>query len=227
MKLLGIETSTRTCSVAVSSDENIFSALTVYGSRRPSDHLMVGVERCLETAGFQAEELDAIAVGVGPGSFTGIRVGVTAAKSLAYALSKPAVAVSSLDVLAANVAGAGLPLWVVVDARKEKLYAALYEKDAGQVMQRQGDEKLLAFDQLVPLMQGDVLVLGDAHVRYAERFRAALGARYHILPPHLWVPQAAAVCRLAREQLLQGKTVAAHQLVPNYLFSSESDIAGW
>ena len=234
LKLLGLDTSTRACAVAVSDGPQVMAAMAVAGRDRPSDHLMAAIEQCLRLAGIEAAALDGIVVSAGPGSFTGIRVGVTAAKTLAYALGKPVIPVSSLDVLAANVPCPRWPLWVIVDARKEKLYAAQYAQDAQDAAsadgaglpRRVGAEQLVTIDQLLPQLQGDVLLLGDALVRYGEVLRAALGARAHPLPPSLWVPCGAAVCALGLAAFAEYATVAPHALVPRYLFSQDSDITG-
>lgn len=227
MKLLGIETSTRACSVAVGGGERILATMNVVGCDRPSDHLMTCLKQCLEVAGLTVDALDAVAVSVGPGSFTGIRVGVTAAKTLAFTLKKPVVPVSSLDVLAANVPAPGLPLWVLVDARKEKLYAACYEPVLNGVPHRVGHEQLIVPGELWPQMQDECLVLGDALVRYGAVLAAALGDKAHCLPPALWVPQASAVCRLGAATFAAGMSVEPHRVTPNYLYSKESDIVGW
>lgn len=226
MKLLGIETSTRACSVAVCEGETLLAEMTVAGKDRPSDHLMAGIEQCLAAAGVAAGDLDGIAVSAGPGSFTGIRIGVTVAKTLAYTLGKPVTTVSSLDVLAANVPAPRWPLWVFVDARKEKLYAARYEIGENKWPMRIGEEQLVTLERLLPQVIGEVMILGDGLVRYGAAIRDALGARGHSLPPALWVPRASAVCRLASAP---GTAPAddPHALVPRYLFSKESDVTGW
>ena len=213
--------------MAISDGETVVAAMTIAGRDRPSDQLMPCVERCLQMAGWTAADLEGLAVSAGPGSFTGIRVGVTAAKTLAYTLKKPIVPVSSLDVLAANVPAPRWPLWVIVDARKEKLYAARYELPMNGLLHRAGRELLVALEQLLPQMTGEVAVLGDGLVRYGEAIRAALGERGHYLPEALWVPQASAVCRLGARAFADGGAVELHALNPHYLYSNESDITGW
>ncbi len=225
MKYLGLETSTRACSVAVSDEATLLAEMTVAGQDRPSDQMMPAVQQVLAAAGLVLADLDGVAVSAGPGSFTGIRVGVTAAKTLAYTLGKPVTAVSSLDVLAANVPAPRWPLWVLVDARKEKLYAARYEISENEWPSRAGEEQLVALDQLLPQLTGEVVILGDGLVRYGAAIQQALGARCHPLPPALWVPRASAVCRLAAQYPVPAPDV--HALAPHYLFSKESDITGW
>lgn len=225
MKYLGLETSTRACSVAVSDEAALLAEMTVAGQDRPSDHLMIAVQQVLAAAGLALADLDGVAVSAGPGSFTGLRVGVTAAKTLAYTLGKPVTAVSSLDVLAANVPAPRWPLWVLVDARKEKLYAARYEGSDDGWPARTGEEQLVTLEQLLPQLTGEIAILGDGLVRYGAAIQQALGARCHPLPPALWVPRAAAVCRLAAQHPAPAPDV--HALAPHYLYSKESDISGW
>ena len=229
MIVLGLETSTRACSVAVSDGAGLLATMTVLGHERPSDQLLASVERCLQVAGLAVSAVEGIAVSAGPGSFTGLRIGVTAAKTLAYVLGRPVVAVSSLDVLAANVPAPRWPLWVLVDARKEKLYAARYEvgPDGEGLPCRQGPEQLITLDRLLPQLTGELLLLGDALIRYGAQLLAAPGAQCHVLPPALWMPQAATVCRLGALALAQGTAGDPHALAPRYLYSKESDITGW
>ncbi|MBI4226935.1 MAG: tRNA (adenosine(37)-N6)-threonylcarbamoyltransferase complex dimerization subunit type 1 TsaB [Candidatus Omnitrophica bacterium] len=240
MKILGLETSTRACSVAVSDGAVLLAEMTVAGRDRPSDQLMAAVQQVLAAAGLALADLDGIAVSAGPGSFTGIRVGVTAAKTLAYTLGKPVTAVSSLDVLAANVPAPRWPvaaasgsccttpsrsLWVLVDARKDKVYAARYESFSDGWPTRVGEEQLVALEQLMPQLTGEFALLGDGLVRYGAAIQQATGDRGHPLPPALWVPRASAVCRLAAWHPTPAPDV--HALAPHYLYSKESDISGW
>src|SRR3989338_5004865 len=111
MKWLGMDTSTRACSVAVSDGAVVLAEITIAGRDRPSDHLMTSVQQVLAAPGPRFAVLEVGAVSGGPGSFTGLRVGVTAAKTLADTLGKPVTAVSSLDVLAANVPAPRRPFW--------------------------------------------------------------------------------------------------------------------
>ncbi len=225
MKRLGMDTSTRACSVAVSDGAVVLAEITIAGRDRPSDQLMTSVQQVLAAAGLTLADLDGVAVSAGPGSFTGLRVGVTAAKTLAYTLGKPVTAVSSLDVLAANVPAPRWPFWVLVDARKDKLYAARYEGSADDgAPVRVGDEQLVTLEQLVPQLTGEVAILGDGLVRYGAAIQQALGVRNHPLPPALWVPRASAVCRLAASA---APAPDVHALVPRYLYSKESDVTGW
>lgn len=226
MKRLGIDTSTRTCSVAICDDATLLAEMTVAGKDRPSDRLMTSIEQCLAVAGLASGDLDGIAIGAGPGSFTGIRIGVTVAKTLAYTLRKPVTAVSSLDAAAANVPASRWPLWVVVDARKEKLYAARYEIGPDGWPVRVDEEQLLPLEKLLPQLTGEIAILGDGLVRYGPAIREALGARGHELPSALWAPRASAVCRLAAATDAKPAT-DPHALVPRYLFSKESDVTGW
>lgn len=227
MILLGLETSTRACSVAISDGAVPRVQMTVAASARPSDHLHQAITRCLQSAGLTIQAVEGIAVSAGPGSFTGLRVGVTAAKTLAYTLEKPIVPVSSMDVLAANVPAPRWPLWVLVDARKEKVYAARYAVGADGLPAREGPEQLVTLEQLLPQLADEVLLMGDALVRYGPPIREHLGGRGHPLPPELWIPSAASVCRLGAHAFAAGQGAAPHQVTPNYLFSRNSDITGW
>lgn len=141
MKILGLDTSTTTASIAVLDGDRVLATATRNTHRRTSD-VLVAVDETCRTAGVTAHELDAIAVGAGPGSFTGLRIGMATGKGIAFATGRPLWAVSSLAALALEAPGDGV-IVAVLDARKGEIFAGTFDKRGGAVTSL-GPERVLA-----------------------------------------------------------------------------------
>jgi tRNA threonylcarbamoyladenosine biosynthesis protein TsaB len=141
LKVLGLDTSTTTASIAVLDGDRVLATATRNTHRRTSD-VLVAVDEACRTAGVTAHELDAIAVGAGPGSFTGLRIGMATGKGIAFATGRPLWAVSSLAALALEAPGDGV-IVAVLDARKGEIFAGTFDKRGGAVTSL-GPERVLA-----------------------------------------------------------------------------------
>ena len=225
MKWLAVETSSLFFSVAVSDGEKVLACLQKEGLGRPSTLLSDLIEEALKQTGLTLPQVDAFAVSAGPGSFTGLRVGVMTVKTLAWALRKPVLPVSSLEVAAQNIAVSPKDVLVYVDARKGKIYAALFSPDGKGGLRRAGPDALLPPEEPLRRLTRPAAVLGDGLNKYGALLSAA-GAAADPVPAELWVPRADSLCRLAARQWPEGKVDDPHRLVPQYLYSQESDITG-
>lgn len=216
MRLLAVETSTLAGGVALLDGDRLRGECVLDVTATHSERLMPAIDRLLADAGWRPESLGGLAVAVGPGSFTGLRIGLAAVKGLALALGLPIAAVPTLDAMAAALPFAALPVCPVLDARKGEVYACLYRWD-GQTMHREWDYLALAPDALAARLAEPVIVLGDGtplvhspHVRLA--------------PAHRRVPSPAAVGSLGLARLAAGRSVPAADLVPIYLRPSEAEL---
>ena len=126
MYILGIETSTKTGSVAIVSEDGVIAQYSLNIEVTHSERLMSTVDRVLTDTGFQIADMDGYAVAIGPGSFTGLRIGLAAVKGLALVTGKPVAAVPTLKALAWNLPYAAYPVCPMLDARKNEVYAATY-----------------------------------------------------------------------------------------------------
>ena len=231
MKLLGVETSSPVFSVAVSDGPNILSCLKIGGMGRPSALLTEMIKEVLAHAGLELAQVDGFAISIGPGSFTGLRVGVTTVKTLSWALKKSVLPVSSLEAIAhnASVHGSVVPF---VDARKGKVYTALFSRDSsGAVKRLTEDLLLLPADALKKIarkkaIKVKTLLMGDGIRRYADLL-SALKEKVDLAPEPFWIPCAESICRIAAGSWPKGVVDDPHRLVPQYLYSKESDITGW
>ena len=218
MKILALETSAKAVSAAVSEDGRILAAGYQDTGLTHSRTLMPIVEGLLKNTGLDASSLDAIAVSVGPGSFTGIRIGVSAAKGLAFALEKPCVPVSTLAAMARNAAFAGGLLICAMDARRKQVYNALFASD-GAAITRLTPDRAIALADLAGELRDDPrpkTVLGDGAVLCRDALREA-GIACRLAPPHLVMQNAVSVALEAEELARAGGLVSAQALLPVYL----------
>ena len=227
MKLLGVETSSPIFSVALCDGEQVLSCLKVGALKRPSLLLSDLVEKAALYAGVKLKDLDGFAVSIGPGSFTGLRVGVMTVKTLAWALKKPVLPVSSLEVIAQNLIPSSVPVCPFLDARKGKVYAALFSPDEAGGLRRVGPDRLLLPEDLLQKLEPRTILVGDALQRYAPLLSSLNGHRFTPAPLCSGVPSAEHLCRIAVRRWPDDLVDDPHRLVPQYLYSQESDITGW
>lgn len=225
VRILAIDTSTWVCTVALVRAGAVLGA---HLERVASNHagvLPALVERVLAETGERLEPGDAVAVAIGPGSFTGLRISLSFAKGLAFAGGLRVVGVPTLDALALAAPAWDGRLCTVLDARKQEVYAALYERDGDGIVRVGGPRTLAATRLAAALGDAPCTFIGDAVEAYGDVFRQALGARARLLSPADHPPQAWAVARLAAGRLAAtpaGDDLTA--LVPDYLRPPEAEL---
>lgn len=225
MKILSIDTSSASGSIALLEDRSVLSEWSVKETGTHSNWLQGAIKSHLESAGCPVSSIDLFAIDVGPGSFTGLRIGISTIKGLAWPLCKKVVGVSTLASLAMNVLYSCRMVCPVLDARKGEVYAALYDTAPGMprpVMQ----EAAMKPEALVKEIAGrnltdDVLLVGSGAAVYSELFSESLpGAA--IAPEHLWQIRASNVGLIAYD--MQERAVSPQELTPVYLRKSEAEI---
>jgi tRNA threonylcarbamoyladenosine biosynthesis protein TsaB len=215
MNLLALETATECCSVALSCDGR-FIARSEYAPRRHAELLLPMCEQVLAEAGISRRQLDAIAVGRGPGAFTGVRLAISAAQGMALALDLPVIPVSSLAALALDAPDNRYPILTVIDARMGEVYAGLFERSSDGLVAAIGAETVGGADQLSLPRAGPWNVIGTGW----DTYRETLLDRMEIAPasPHgQRYPQALGVVRIAARELAAGNGLAAEFAMPIYL----------
>jgi tRNA threonylcarbamoyladenosine biosynthesis protein TsaB len=222
--VLGIDTATPVTSVAVGSQKGTLASIAVRNDRAHAELLVPMVRQALEHAGLDGTELDGIAVGTGPGLFTGLRVGVSSAKAMAQVWDLPMVAVSSLEVLAFACRHARRAICAAIDGRRGELFTATYRPARGGV-ERLGDDRVLRPDELAAELRAlgePVLVVGDGALRHAETFARA-GEAVELAGPERAVPSADALVQLALPRLEGGSTTEPLEVRPIYLRRPDVD----
>ncbi|MBI4609850.1 MAG: tRNA (adenosine(37)-N6)-threonylcarbamoyltransferase complex dimerization subunit type 1 TsaB [Candidatus Rokubacteria bacterium] len=223
MKILAIETSTLAGSAALLDGEQLVGEYTLNVRTTHSERLLTAVDRLLQDAGWTPATLEGLAVSIGPGSFTGLRIGVSTVKGLAFSLGIPAAAVSTLEALAWQLPFARHPVCPVLDARKGEVYAALFRwEDAGLV--RDWEDQALAPDDLCARLSGPTIFVGDGITSYGTLFGERLGARAIFAPAARRLPSAACVGQLGLARLRTGEGVDPVALAPRYLRPSEAEL---
>jgi tRNA threonylcarbamoyladenosine biosynthesis protein TsaB len=224
MLILGIETSTKTGSVAVVSDECVIAQYSLNIELTHSERLMATVDRVLKDTGLAVADLGGFAVATGPGSFTGLRIGISTVKGLAFATDKPVAAVPTLQALAWNLPFAGYPVCPLLDARKKEVYAALYKnEDPLPVLMM--PEKVISLSQLAAGLAGPTIFTGEGSHIYRAEIEKLFGIRALFAPRSAVLPSAAAVAEIGLEMLRNGKKADPDTLTPKYIRRPEAEVA--
>jgi tRNA threonylcarbamoyladenosine biosynthesis protein TsaB len=229
MTFLAIDTSTDFLSIAVMKNSKIVSRYHKKSAMRHSSMLVPAIDRLLKKTRLKIGDIDCFAVSVGPGSFTGLRIGVATVKGLAYTLKKKIVAVPTLDVIARNVKNFRGVICPVLDARKDKIYACLYKSD-GKDIKRLSKYLLLPAHELVNRLKkyDKIFLLGDAVD--LDDLRGGIHSKIEIPPRRSyrfnWHPRAEVVAALGSAEFKNKKFVTPQDLEPMYLYSRECDITG-
>jgi tRNA threonylcarbamoyladenosine biosynthesis protein TsaB len=228
VRILAVETSTLTGGSALLEGDTVVAECRLSLAVTHSERLVPAVDHVRRVAGVRLGDVDALAVSVGPGSFTGLRIGLSTMKELAFATRKPLCGIPTLDALAWCLPFAESPVCPVLDARKGEVYSALYRTAGGQ-LERLWDYRAVTPEALaVALAQewpGPVVLLGDGAVPFAPVFRRILGDAARIAPPAQRLPSAVTVADLARAALERGESGDPGALVPLYLRRSEAELS--
>lgn len=197
MNILALESSAVTASVAILSDGRIVGEESYTNGLTHSQTLMPMVDEVLCRAGLKLADIDRFAVTNGPGSFTGLRIGIGTAKGLAYGCGKKVVGVSTLEALAYNIAPSPFLLAPIMDARRGEVYNALYRME-GDTLTTITPPRALPVTALAEEIAEPVLFVGDGVAVHREALRAQLGELSHFAPPHLCLQRAASAAVLAQ-----------------------------
>ena len=225
MFVLGIEAATPVASVAVATEDKILAERMVNNRRTHSVNLMPMIKETILDAGICKEQLTGIAVAKGPGSFTGLRIGMSTARTLAQVLELPLIGVSTLEALAYSVGVQGL-ICPILNARKNELYAALYKNTGQEQICLVPVQAINVQDLLQILANYEELIIfaGDALPVYANSLKEVMGKYFHLAPHCTSFPRGAAIAELGLERLQQGTMDNPFTLLPNYARESEAEI---
>jgi len=199
MLVLAINTSTKIGTVALyHSEKGLISEVNLNIKLNHSDTVMTSVDSLFQLSGYTIKDVERIAVSIGPGSFTGIRVGVGAAKGMAYSLNVPVVGINELDAIAHMTGATDKKVISMIDARKERVYYADYSFDADGTIKRNCEYKDGEITKVVEEYKDEALLfLGDASIVYRERLSELAGKRGHFNLKSLSLPRASVMAEIA------------------------------
>jgi len=234
MLILALDTATLTGSVALVETPmpgdascpamKIFGEISLNLQTTHSERLMPSIRDLLEEASLKIHDLQGIALGLGPGSFTGLRIGVSTVKGLAYALKIPVVGVSTLEALAGNAVYHSSTICPLLDARKKEVYAAFFRGSDQGVLSRLGEDWVLSPEELCRRVAGRTLFLGNGAEAYAGVLRKHLGSLAIFAPPNLSLPRALNVASLALPKFQTARFLDLFSFTPIYIRRSEAEI---
>jgi tRNA threonylcarbamoyladenosine biosynthesis protein TsaB len=216
MNILAIDTATEACSVALLHSGHLFERHEL-APRRHAQLALPFVDAVLAEAGITKRQIDAIAVGRGPGGFTGVRLAISLAQGMALGLDVPVLPVSSLAALALEIADTapGAALLACIDARMGEVYAGIYRRSSDGLVQLQGDECVGPADRIVLPQAASWAVSGSGWESYGDALRLRIGTP--VFADGQRFPRAAMIARLAAPRFARGEGVAPEHALPVYL----------
>ena len=216
--ILAINTSTPQFSLALVNESGaLLAEWTLFPRTKDFRHFMTALDHLLDVSGTALEEIRGLAVAKGPGSFTGLRVGLAAAKGFCEGLDVPIVALSSLEVLASQCPVVSIPICPVIESRKEEVFAALYNWSDKQELVRLEPETCLKIRELRGFISKETFVLGTDFNRQMGPIVSAAGDRAILAPPSFWSLRAATLGMLAARRAKAQGFDNVQNVVPSYL----------
>jgi tRNA threonylcarbamoyladenosine biosynthesis protein TsaB len=225
MLILGITTSTVQVGCAIGGHEGVLGAVHSSRGRRHAETLTPAIEFLCRQTRVELGDIGAVAVDLGPGLFTGLRVGISAAKALAYARRLPMIGVPSLDLLAFPVRHTSRTIVCAIDARRGELFSATYRQSPGGV-QRLGPPQVSTPDDLASdllVITDDLLLVGDGALRYQDVFEDLTAAE--VADHGLAFPLASSLVQLAHSRALREEFVRPEELSPLYLRKPDAEVS--
>jgi len=216
--LLAINTSTLQFALALlSEDGTLMTEYLMPGGKGHFGSLMPALDFMLNSSKFNIRDVKCISVAKGPGSFTGLRVGIALAKGLCHALQVPVVGISSLEAMASQIPYADLPVVPVLTSRKGEAFTAQFTWNDNGDLIRSGDDTSLKFDDFPSLFQKPVLFIGNDYTNQAPAINKPLGSLALLAPASLWNLKASSIGSLALKKFLLGDLDDPYFLNPVYL----------
>jgi tRNA threonylcarbamoyladenosine biosynthesis protein TsaB len=222
--ILGLDTSTSCGSIALVDSQKPLGEWNLNVRKTHVGRLLPGIQHLLGETGIEIGQIDGFAVAVGPGSFTGLRIALTTAKTLSLVTGKPLAGIPTLDVLVENVPFTEGLVCPALDARKGEIFAAMYEKDRTGGTERLTDYLSIPPETLLKMIQGPTLMLGDAVTVYGERIEKECAHPITFAPPEYHFPRASILCRLAIKTLSEGDHQHPRELQALYARASDAEM---
>lgn len=225
MKILAIDTSGQNCSVAIIDEEKVICDFNLSIGTTHSETLLPMIDEVCKTSKIDLSEVDVLACGIGPGSFTGLRIGIATIKGFALAQNKNVIGVPTLDALAYNIANFDGLICSVLDARNNNVYAGIYKYENEKVI-LQDDYITENLDTLIDILKSKnekVMFVGDGAVSFKEKLKETLNEKALFAPLHLNNQLSSSVAKAALDRALVNDFDNADTLNPMYLKKSQAE----
>ena len=223
MKILGVDTSTMTAGVGIVEDGQILVDLKFDVRVTYSEILMPTIDLAFKTVGMKLGDLDGLAISIGPGSFTGLRIGLSTVKGLCAGSNKPLAAVPSLDALASLSLYCRYQVAPLLDAKKDQVYAATYDTSDGELRQ-ESQYLAVSVEELAKTISKKTLFVGPGARLYQKELTHLLGDSARFALNDQSTPSGASVARIGIGKLAHGETEDIANLEPLYIRMSEAEL---
>lgn len=225
MKILGIDTSTMAASVAVIEDNKLICEYTINTKKTHSQKLMPMIEDMLKKSELSIKEIDLIGICVGPGSFTGLRIGMATAKAIAHINNLPIIGVTSLEMLAANMNLCDKKICSILDAQRDQVYTAKFEYKDSKLVQIE-DNDVIEIDKLIgdiASKEEEYILIGEAVYKYEEKLKNI---------SNIFIPagshnatKASSLCSVALEKYKNNEDIeTCYTINPMYIRKSQAEV---
>lgn len=226
MRLMAIDSSAKAASVCILEDENILGEFFINTKLTHSQTLMPMVDSLLESTQIKLKDIDAFAVSAGPGSFTGIRIGISIIKGMALALDKPCIAVSTLEAMAYNFIGNNCTVISTMDARRNQVYNAIFKVSANKIS-RLTDDRAISIEELnkeikLNYNKENLILVGDGAQLCYNSFDK-IGLSIALAAEHVRYQHASGVSMVAFNKAKNNDFVSCDELIPIYLRQSQAE----
>ena len=225
MLVFGIDTCCMAATAALMSETVMLAQTVISHKKTHSQMMMPQIESMFSLSEISPSDVDVFAVAVGPGSFTGVRIGVATAKAMAQAQNKPCVAVSTLEALAHTSSSFRGILCPILDARRNQVYNALFDCD-GKTMTRKCNDRALTLSELLDelgALDNNIIFMGDGTLAYREEIEKALGSRACFAPIANNLNLAGSVAELGMKMFRDGIFTSYKDLIPQYVRLSQAE----
>lgn len=224
MKVLGIDTSTKVATIAVIDEEGVIGEYSLSKDMSHSEKLMPMVKEVLDNIDLKIGDIDLYTLGLGPGSFTGLRIGAATIKSFAHLFNKPIIGVSTLESLAYNLYLSKAIIMPMLDARRDRVYTALYSFQGPNIKEIEASQILEIEDLGKKLKEYEnIIVNGEGSIVYREEIKKALGEKVQFASSGQNISRAVSICELALEKYRQGQRDDFFSLTPDYIRPSQAE----
>ena len=183
------------------------------------------IDELLDEVEVQIEDVDAFGVCIGPGSFTGIRIGISTAKALAQVGNKPLIGISTLEGLVFNLPYCKGVICPILDAQRDQIYTALYKWEGNQLFSIEEDQAIGAKEWIDKIKDRNehIHLVGDGVTKFAPLFQEKLKDKVSIAPPTVRMPRASSIAALAMEKIQRGEITEYKEVAPNYIRKSQAE----